>query len=123
MYVHFLTLNWCQINTYVCILQIGIPDLFQTVVYLAVMKNEQNIQDTHGNSALHLVVDHRTKCINNDLQVFVLQELLKAGVNPLLLNKKKKRASKCAPKALPHLGKLLMEHGTWHLTDTLFKVT
>lgn len=76
--------------------------------------NELDTQDAHGNSVLHLAVDKRTKCIHSELQYDVLQQLLQAGVNPLLLNKQKKLASKYAPKALPHLAKLLKKHGTLH---------
>ena len=76
------------------------------------LKNEQNIQDSHDNTALHLAVNTRViGALNHSYQMFVVQRLLEAGVNPLIQNRQKKMASKCVSKKFPNIKECIEAEG------------
>lgn len=87
----------------------------------AVKSRELDIQDSHNNTILHLAVDNRVLSTGNrDFQMFVVQKLLQSGVNPLILNKKKKLASKCVPKLFPQLTERIQIFGNvFHISVKL----
>lgn len=85
-------------------LLIECEDLLCYLLDQAMKSRELDIQDSQSNTILHLAVDNRVLSTwNRDFQMFVVQKLLQTGVNPLILNKKKKVASKCVPKSFPQL--------------------
>ncbi|XP_062605690.1 TPR and ankyrin repeat-containing protein 1-like [Saccostrea cucullata] len=81
----------------------GYMTFLDKIIYPLVRKREQNIQDSHGNTVLHLAVNQRTFHVHRGVQMQVVQRLLIADVNPLILNKQKKTVSKCAPRSFPEL--------------------
>lgn len=87
-------------------------DLLRYLLNEAMKSRELDIQDSHSNTILHLAVDNRVLSTGNrEFQMFVVNILLQAGVNPLILNKKKKLASKCVPKSFPQLSERIQCFG------------
>ena len=77
-----------------------------------VQPTELNIQDSHDNSALHLAVDTRVVgSINPDLQMFIVKKLYVAGVNPFIMNKKKKLPSKCVSRKFQEIAEYMKQQG------------
>ena len=49
--------------------------------------------------------------MNPDLQMFIVKKLYLAGVDPLILNKKKKLPSKCVSRNFPEIAEYMKQQG------------
>ncbi|XP_065937230.1 TPR and ankyrin repeat-containing protein 1 isoform X2 [Magallana gigas] len=79
-------------------------DLLCYLLDKAAKSRELDIQDSQSNTILHLAVDNRVLGTRNqEFQMLVVDTLLQKGVNPLILNKKRKLASRCVSNSFQRL--------------------
>lgn len=78
----------------------------------AAKSRELDIQDSQSNTILHLAVDNRVLGTRNqEFQMLVVDTLLQKGVNPLILNKKRKLASRCVSNSFQRLSEHIKTFG------------
>lgn len=87
-------------------------DLLCYLLDKAAKSRELDIQDSQSNTILHLAVDNRVLGTRNqEFQMLVVDTLLQKGVNPLILNKKRKLASRCVSNSFQRLSEHIKTFG------------